>query len=247
MKISLAFQLLLLLLVMLSCSQDDDCTESTWYRDADGDGKGNSAESIMSCEAPQGYVSNNTDTNDNGDFDTIITATVSNLYAPATGGQGDPIGGAFTKFDFSSGEITTSETDWDIAFRTTTIIVNGGVAMNPSDEPDRTGNAAAYIIDGTFDGITQIDVNAFVQDSETLLAIPPGSGNGWYNYSGPPTHVITPIPGKVLVFKTADGNYAKIEIYSYYQDAPPNPDYTMPARYYTFKYSYQPNEGQTNF
>ncbi|NQY04660.1 MAG: hypothetical protein HRT68_00270 [Flavobacteriaceae bacterium] len=201
----------------------------------------------MACNAPQGYVSDNTDNNDNEDFAEIVTATYSNLYAPATGGQGAPIAGDFTKFDFSTGEITTSETDWDIAFRTTTIIVNGGVSMGTVDEPDRTGNAGAYIVDSTFDGVTQVNTNDFLQDTVTILAIPTGSGNGWYNYSSPPTHVITPIPGKILVFRTAEGTYAKVEIYSYYLDAPPNPDYTMPARYYTFKYSFQPNDGLTNF
>ena len=34
--------------------------------------------------------------------------------------------GEFVKFDFSTGKTTTSNTDWDIALRGTTILVNGG-------------------------------------------------------------------------------------------------------------------------
>ena len=47
-----------------------------------------------------------------GEFQTVI-----NLYAPVTGGQGEPSSGDFTKFNFSSGQITESETQWDIGLR----------------------------------------------------------------------------------------------------------------------------------
>ena len=81
----------------------------------------------------------------------------------------------------------------------------------------------------------------------SALAISTGSGNGWYTYNGQ-THVISPTPGKILVFKTHDGLYAKIEILSYYKDSPANPNaFTDPSRYYTFNYIYQPNKGQTSF
>ena len=67
-------------------------------------------------------------------------------------------------------------------------------------------------------------------------------------HSGPPTFLITPTPGKILVFRTADGKYAKVEILSYYKDSPPTPDYRFSqGRYYTFNYIYQPNEGVTSF
>ena len=59
----------------------------------------------------------------------VESQTITNLYAPQLGGQGQPTSGAFTKFDFATGQTTTSETDWDIAFRGTSIIVNGGVTF----------------------------------------------------------------------------------------------------------------------
>jgi len=179
--------------------------------------------------------------------DPVQTETVSNLYAPQTGGQGQPVGGEFTKFDFETGAETTSDTDWDIAFRGTTIAVNGGAATGTEDEPERNGNAGVAIVIGTLASVTTADELTFSQDADASFAIPTGSDNGWYNYAGEPTHLITPIPGKVLVFRTTAGNYAKVKILSYYEDAPAEPDAFADATpYYTFNYVYNPNEGDTS-
>lgn len=179
--------------------------------------------------------------------DPVQTETVSNLYAPQTGGQGQPEGGEFAKFDFETGAVTTSDTDWDIAFRGTTIAVNGGTVTGTEDEPERNGDAGVAIVTGTLASVTTADGLTFNQDTDASFAIPTGSDNGWYNYAGDPTHLITPIPGKVLVFRTTAGNYAKVEILSYYEDAPAEPDaFTDATPYYTFNYVYNPNEGDTS-
>jgi hypothetical protein len=178
----------------------------------------------------------------------IESEMVSNLHAPQSGGQGQPVSGAFTKFNFSTGEITTSDTEWDIAFRGTSIIVNGGVTLGTTDEPERTGEAGVYIANGTMSSVTSIDESLLEQDSDVGYAITTGSGNGWYTYAGPPTHLITPIPGKIFVFKTANGRYAKVEFLSYYENAPTNPNAFVDATpYYTFNYVYQPNLGVLTF
>ena len=188
------------------------------------------------------------DDNDTVTLLEVESETVSNLHAPQQGGQGQPVSGEFTKFDFETGAITTSTTDWDIAFRGTSIIVNGGVSLGTTDEPERTGDAALYIVDATFAGVAGANDNLLTQDSASGYAIPTGSGNGWYSYAGPPTHLINPIAGKVIVIKTTEGKYAKMEILSYYKDAPANPNaFTDESRYYTFNYVYQPNEGVAIF
>tara|TARA_Y100000588_G_C14193896_1_gene899283 strand:+ start:648 stop:1277 length:630 start_codon:yes stop_codon:yes gene_type:complete len=185
---------------------------------------------------------------DSDDLLPVVSITVEDLHAPQEGGQGQPISGLFTKFDFDTGMETDNETDWDIAFRATDIIVNGGTSMGTTDEPTRSGDAGAYIATGTMADVTEVDVNLFTQDSESGYAIISGSGNGWYTYAGPPTYLITPTPGRILVFKTADGKYAKVEILSYYEGAPENPDaFVDQSRYYTFNYVYQPNEGEITF
>ena len=176
----------------------------------------------------------------------IQTEQVSNLHAPQTGGQGQPVGGDFTKFDFETGTVTSSDTDWDIAFRGTTIAINGGTATGTDDEPERTGDVEAAIVSGTFASVTTADGLSFSQDADGSFAIPTGSDNGWYNYNFQ-TNIVSPIPGKVLVFKTTAGNYAKVEILSYYENAPANPDPNTDAgRYYTFDYVFNPN-GDTSF
>ncbi|MEX0275602.1 MAG: HmuY family protein [Flavobacteriaceae bacterium] len=180
----------------------------------------------------------------NYEKDLPISAKIENLYAPQTGGQGQgEIGGPFVKFSFEEGKVIDSDTKWDIAFRGTTIAVNGGVKTGTNDEPERNGNAGAAIASGTFDDIGDIDGLNFEQDAEGSFAIPTGSGNGWYTYTGPPSHQIVPTAGKILVFRTHDGKYAKIEVLSYYKDA----DASSESRHYTFKYVYQPNGEVTTF
>lgn len=185
---------------------------------------------------------------DNTTAEPIQTETVSNLYAPQTGGQGEAVNGEFAKFDFETGAITTSDTDWDIAFRGTTIAINGGAETGTADEPVRNGDAGVAIVTGTLASVTTADGLSFNQDADAAFAIPTGSDNGWYNYAGPPSHVITPIPGKIFVIRTTEGNYAKVEIISYYENAPAEPDAFADATpYFTFNYVYNPNIGETSF
>ena len=172
----------------------------------------------------------------------VISAVYNNLHAPQEGGQGQPISGPFTKFSFETGQ-TTSGNDWDVAFRGTTILVNGGSEVGIGDEPARTGEGAVSIVDGVFNSVLSADGLAFSQDSSSGTAVLPGSGNGWYVYN-PQAYLITPIPGKILDFKTNNGHYAKLEILSYYKDAPSSPNAMQdPSRYYTFNYVYNPNKG----
>ena len=181
----------------------------------------------------------------------LKTQKMSNLYAPqiTDRSQNQTLeGGDFVKFDFSAGDITTSDTDWDIAFRGTTILVNGGSSSGLTEEPNRTGNAAVYVAEGAFDEITSVTPHLFRQDQPTSLALPTGSGKGWYTYDHT-TMTIRPIAGKVLIFRTADNKYAKVEILSFYKDSPNNitPDIALQdARYYTFNYVYQ-NEQTEDF
>lgn len=157
----------------------------------------------------------------------------------------------FTFFSLEEGKIIdkadSASTQWDVAFAGTTIIVNGG-----SSGP---GQGQAQIVTGVFDELTEAPEMGYQADQGAELAIPTGSGNGWYNYTGEsnPSMSILPIPGRIIVLKTAQGNYAKMEILSYYQG---NPDTSTEAfanfqtrpsdRHYTFRYAVQP-DGSRNF
>jgi len=170
--------------------------------------------------------------------------TITNLHAPndvvdrQTGQVVEKK--PFVKFSFAKGQAVADGEAWDIAFKGTTIIVNGG--STTLDEVTRNGQAAAAILTAVFDEVKAVPkATEWKQDSNENYAIPRGSGNGWYNYNSQ-THIISPIPGRVLLFRDAAGKgYAKVEILSYYKDAPSNPNpFQNESAYYTFRYVYQP-------
>jgi HmuY protein len=169
----------------------------------------------------------------------VKAETVKDLAADPTtvSSTGQPVSaGKYTFFSFKNGALTNADsatTKWDLAFKGTTILTNGGSSG--------IGQGGANILGGIFDEIKTVPASAtFNQDSKTVLAIPTGSGKGWYNYDAP-TNIISPIAGKVFLIKTADGKYAKMEILSYYKGAPATPTGSSQSRYYTFRYVYQPD------
>jgi hypothetical protein len=182
----------------------------------------------------------------------VVATTFSNLPAdPGTGfdpNTGQPTGttGKFTLFSFKTGTVVpnadSATAKWDLGFRATTIIVNSATSGS--------GTAQVQIISGIFDALNEAPVDGYKSDYDPSpiagapnadVAIPTGSGNGWYTYDGA-AMVNKPTAGKIIVVKTADGGYAKMEILSYYKDAPAAPVNTDIARYYTFRYVYQPND-----
>ena len=199
-----------------------------------------------------GFAACSDDDNNGPNLDPVNADQVVNLHAPQETDytQNPPTAsGAFVRFSFATGTTTTSDTEWDIAFRGTTILVNGGASTGITEEPVRTGDAGVYLVDDTFANVTEVNTSGFAQDSADGLALATGSGNGWYTYD-PSVMAILPTPGKVLVFRTNNGRYAKVEILSYYKDSPAviTEDIALSdLRYYTFNYVYQPNDDVTLF
>ncbi len=169
-----------------------------------------------------------------------ISKTITSLPAdPGTGVNaqtGQPTGttNKFTLFNFASGIVVpntdSASTKWDIGFKGTSIIFNSGISG--------PGNAGVIIKDGILDDIAMAPTSGYLSDNTSSLAIPAGSGKGWYTYDGQ-AMVIRPTAGKIFIIRTADNKYAKMEIINYYKDAPANPTFMIPARYYTFRYFYQ--------
>jgi hypothetical protein len=148
----------------------------------------------------------------------------------------------FTLFSFANNTVPNSDsatTKWDIGFRGTTIILNSG-ASGP-------GQAGGQIVHGIFDELLEAPATGYAQDTPTTKAIL-GNG-GWYTYTGSalvPNNAILPLAGKILVLKTADQKFVKVEILSYYLGNPSTTTAafadlaTRPAsRYYTFRFIYQ--------
>jgi len=159
--------------------------------------------------------------------------------------------GNFVRFSFSEGGIVTNE-NWDVAFRGTTLIINGGEKAH-NDQPDRTGNAGVYIDIGSMSEINSIDTSKLLQDNSSGSAILNNimiddlgvSGQGWASYSFS-THLFSPRAGRILLFRTHDDKYAKMEIIYFYDSLRPDTGNNDIGGYYTFNYVYQ-SDGTTNF
>lgn len=132
---------------------------------------------------------------------------------------------------FSAADSASSA--WDIGFRSTSIIINGGTSG--------PGQGAAVVVEGAFEEMAMAPETGYKADGAEGFAIPSGSGNGWYNYN-PALMVLSPIPGRVIAVRTADGRYAKVRIISYYKGAPDPVDPFMDQeRFYTFEFVFQPD------
>ncbi|MGE0932462.1 HmuY family protein [Peijinzhouia sedimentorum] len=186
------------------------------------------------------------DPEDETPIETIVSEEVRDL--PALSSSEYTFYNLRTNQEVSKADSASSK--WDIAFAGTTIRFNGGVSG--------PGQGGATMLTGTFESISSAPATGIVADSEEQLAISTSAETSWYNYTGQvgnPPHAVIPIPGRIIVFKTADGKYGKLEIESYYQGTP-TPDYSDPAfvdlstrpasRYYNFRYIVQ-QDGSTSF
>ncbi len=177
--------------------------------------------------------------------------TVKNLAADTVVGMGaqGPYGaGKYTFFSLgTNSKIASTDSatsNWDLAFAGTTIRINAGTSG--------PGNGGAFVYTGTFDALTNVPVDStFKIDQAPTYAITKGSGKGWYSYDGP-NNLVTAIPGRVLVIKTATGKYAKVEILNYYKgnttplSTASDSIKIYDSRYYSFRYTYQA-DGTTTF
>ncbi len=148
--------------------------------------------------------------------------------------DGTAAGGVF--FSLSTGTaVSESATNWDIQFNSMNFSFGNGTE--------------AQLVEGVFDNYVTAATSGYSADD---LA---GSGSV-YTYTGQApsgaAHAVLTTPGRVIVVKTHDNKYAKIEMVSYYRGNPDtNSDEfidleTRPqSRVYTFRYVIQP-DGSTN-
>jgi hypothetical protein len=175
---------------------------------------------------------------DNNATPAVQAQTVTSLSAAGTASStGQPIAAKhYTFYSLADGKqiayTDSNSTKWDVAFKGTTILINGG-ASGP-------GQGGAQVYTGLFADLVTAPITGYSVDGAAAKAIPTGSGNGWYAYSST-TNVVTPIAGRVLAIRTALGKYAKMEIQNYYQNAPAAPTSANTSGYYTFRYVYQPS------
>lgn len=181
--------------------------------------------------------------------DAVVATTFADLAAdPGTGvdpntGQPTGITNKFTLFNFATGQIVantdSASAKWDVGFRRTTIIINGGTSG--------PGTAGAIVKTTLFEDIKEAPADGYSVDTKTATppyAIPTGSGKGWYTYDQA-ANVIKPTAGKIIIFRTADNHYAKVEILSFYKGNKSTPTSDDVSGYYSFRYVYQPNDSKS--
>ncbi len=162
---------------------------------------------------------------------------------------GQPYGsGKYTFYSLENNKIIPStdsnSTKWDIGFRGTSIITNSGISG--------PGNGGAFVQIGTFEDLKLISTDSVFRTdlSTSNYAIPAGSNRGWYVYNAT-ANLLTPIPGRVLVIRTALGKYAKVEILNYYKGGvtplatASDDDKIKKQRFYTFRFTVQPDGSKT--
>jgi hypothetical protein len=182
---------------------------------------------------------------------TLTEKTVSGIPADTIVGMvnGQPVGvGKFTFYSIETGSVISNADSnskkWDIGLRGTTIITNAGTSG--------PGSGGAFIFKGTFDELKTIPADSTfrVDNAPSSYAITLGSNRGWYVLDFV-TSLLTPIPGRVLVIKTANGKFAKVEILNYYKGGvtPPanatDAEKSSKQRFYTFRFAYQSNGSKT--
>ncbi|MFY9269095.1 MAG: HmuY family protein [Candidatus Manganitrophaceae bacterium] len=166
----------------------------------------------------------------------LIDAAAVGLGAPPT----DPKN-KYAYFNFSTGQgvdladaQAPDSPDWDIAFKRSSIKLNGGISGKKRVVGFFTGNnAEAYGANGKpiqswfenataetelpdFEGVTvaQIPADSEFKADKLILAIKgDGTNEGWWFYDGPPTHAVTAVPENWWVVKSAGGDsHAKFHV-----------------------------------
>lgn len=127
-------------------------------------------------------------------------------------------------FDLEKGlAVADTEEGWDISLNKTTI------ALYPGTEGGK--GVYAKVLLKPFDQTNKADAkDGLLKDQDKKLAIPTGSGNGWYEYDMT-DHAINPIKDHVIIVKTRTGKLYKLEILNYYHAT------NHSSANYTFRYA----------
>ena len=121
----------------------------------------------------------------------------------------------------------TTSLKWDIGFKRTAIITNGGI--------NGPGESATLILtDTSFESVDVAPEGDYISDTDQIATF--ARGDGWYTYTGPPNHWIL-VNEKIYILRTAEGNYAKLRFIGYYE----NNDAKEGSGHISFEYVLQKN------
>lgn len=146
----------------------------------------------------------------------VITIDIKDLYV------GSETNGFGVFLDLEAGTVLLNKADsnsnkWDLAFYGPWIRTNGG-----SSGP---GQGAALVLEEDFATVSMAPSDGYKIDEENNFAIPipAQGGSGWFIFTGftqNPNNAILSVANRTIVIKTGSGNFAKIEILSFYEGSP---------------------------
>lgn len=153
-------------------------------------------------------------------------------------------------FSFTTdGKVEITDADkaslkWDLAFTgpyNSEVYVNAG-SYEFSPGFGGPGKGAAILIDQPYDQVTEVpDQAAFDASDFFKIGWDSGNGRGWFFYSLN-NHICVPVKNRTFAIRTANGQYAKLEIINIYKGNPAVvTDLFWPAPYLTFRYYVQPD------
>ena len=162
------------------------------------------------------------------------THRAENVRVGSSGMMGG-VAGPYTLFSLAHNRVVpnadSASTAWDLAFRGTTVLVNGGTSG--------PGVGAARLVEAPFESVLLYTGDPLLADGENEcprgagLAVCTGSGNGWYVYG---ERGVSPLPDRTLVVRLADGSsLAKVRFLGYTL-GDEQPDGSRP-RFYAFEYA----------
>ncbi len=164
-------------------SVDEDLIYDTWFADADGDGFGDAASAVATCDgAPAGYIADNTDCNDgNVDIYPLATETCNGIDDNCNGiaDEGIDLSIAISP----TGIITLCKPD-DVTLSATPGYdsyqwYKNGVALTGANEIDYTTNKPAYyqvegILGTCSSGLSEVQAVAVVESPNANISYPDG-------------------------------------------------------------------------
>ena len=158
------------------------------------------------------------------------------------------LNGSYTFYDLNSNSAVTdsNSSTWDLAF---TDDGRGGLAILTNNGTSGPGNGGAIVLDVEINDVDEVPSDdQFIVDSESALAITsvPNITGSWFVYTGQssaPNFAILPKDPHTILLRTGEGDYARLEILSYYEGNPDTstPEFadlrTRPAGgFYTFRF-----------
>ncbi|TFG66809.1 MAG: hypothetical protein E4H28_00690 [Gemmatimonadales bacterium] len=136
----------------------------------------------------------------------------SGLAGPDTVTLDARSGDRWTLLDLESGAITVAANAWDIGVKRHRLVVNGGEGF--------AGVGGVQRVEVLFDDLSEAPASGYDRSHVT------GGGDtinatldDWYSYDFF-SHLLEPMPDATFVVRTAEGNYAKLRVLSYYCPGP---------------------------